>query len=102
MDKDRIASLDFTVVGGPAHGLAVDPKHGYRPLLTMPTPNIPFSCVKPLEHIPHRFTIGKNESVITVFSPANMPIEHTHAFLNGVYSDDLMRSFNPWRGHFVS
>lgn len=100
MDKDRITKIDYTIVGGPSHGMRIPPSNGYKPVRTMPTPNIPFYGGM-VEHAPLRFVIGKDERVITVFCPPGLSPTVVEEFLNGGYSDEQMRKFNPWRGHFV-
>jgi hypothetical protein len=100
MNKDRIAKIDYTIVGGPSHGMRIPSSNGYRPVTTIPTPNIPFYG-GPIEHVPLRFVVGDDESVITVFSPPGLSEAVVQEFLNEGHSDELMRKFNPWRGHFV-
>ena len=100
MNKGRIEKIDFTIFGGPSHGMRVPASNGHRPVTTLPTPNLPFYN-GPIEHVAHRFVVGEDEAVITVFSPPNLSIAIIQEFINEGYSDSHMRGFNPWRGHFV-
>ena len=95
--NDRIAKLDYTIVGGPSHGMRIQPSNGYEPVRTMPKASYGGFT----EHVPHRFVIGENEAVVTVFSPQNLSVAVIQEFLNGGYDDDAMKSFDPIRGHFV-
>lgn len=89
--NDRLAKLNFTIVGGPHHGMRIAPGHGYKPVTTTQG-----------ECVPSRFIIGEKEAVITVFSPPSLSVAVIEVFLNGGYTDDLMGEFDPWLGRFVS
>jgi len=96
MNKDRIEKLNFTIVGGPSHGMRVPQSNGCKPVSTMPQR----SHGGLIEHISHRFLIGENDAVVTVFSPPNLSIAVIQEFINEGYADNQMREFNPWLGHF--
>lgn len=89
--NDRLAKLNFTIVGGPHHGTRITQGHGYKPVTTTQG-----------ECVPRRFIIGDKEAVITVFSPPSLSVAVIEMFLEGGYPDDMMREFDPYLGRFVS
>jgi hypothetical protein len=96
MSKNRIEEFNWCIVGGPYHGTKISESHGYKPV-SMMRKSFGFGSNQYLEHVPLRFVVGENESVVTVFSlPDMLPVAAQH-FLNGDFDDEKMRNYDLWQ-----
>jgi hypothetical protein len=98
--KDRWLKLNFTVVGGPHHGIKIPPKHGHKDLALVIGP--PWRKVA---YRPHRFVAKQEELVITVFAPVLLNEGILQLFVNGFCNDwcdnKYMKDFDPLLGYFI-
>jgi hypothetical protein len=76
--------------------MKIPESNGYKPVSTMREGYYGGM----IEHVPRRFIVG--DFIVTVFSPSNLSVSIIQAYLCGSYSDDTMRSFDPWEGRFIS
>jgi hypothetical protein len=85
---------DYTVVGGPAHGISISRNNGQKPV------HISIDG-RPILHIAYNFAYGKGDKTITVFASPYLPIRPIHLFLKGLYSDEVMLRFCPFKKQFI-
>jgi hypothetical protein len=98
--KDRWKKLNFTIVGGPHHGMKIPPSHGHRVY------SIEWeACEKLIVYRPHRFVVIQESLDITVFVPVLLNEGILHLFVNNWCDDwcddEYMKDFDPLIGRFI-
>jgi hypothetical protein len=94
-DTDWRRGLDFCVIGGPCHGVKIPKENGLRSI-----------CLKDTEtkglllHLPHVFVANGSDFKLTIFAPEKMQDLDVAEFLNGLWTVERMKAFNPWTGTF--
>ncbi len=94
--KDRWLKLNFTVVGGPHHGMKIPPSHGHRTLIVGLE-----ACGKIITYKPYRFADIQKSCDITVFAPVLLDVGLLELFINDYSDDEYMKNFDPLTGCFV-
>ncbi len=98
--KDRWLKLNFTVVGGPHHGMKIPPSHGHRTLILEWE-----ASGKIITYKPYRFVVIQESLEITVFAPVLLNEGILHLFVNNWCDDwcddEYMKDFDPLIGRFI-